>query len=296
METFYGVQQPPVLMNRIRELGYELALFAAPGFGTPTEIERTVFAGIPGLPGERRDLGPVERNRAVTEDWLAWLDLYDRSRPFFGFLYYDPPMGEVTADLAEALPMDERFTANAEAKQSWRKYRLSARFIDGELGRVLESLRIAQRLDDTVVVVAQRSRLRVRRQRPGLHGPREQLQRRAAARHPGDALAGTRAARVYRHRSSHYDLPVTLLQDALGCSGDPADYAVGRNLFAGQDWDWIIAASYNSHAILGPDTAIVTHPGGFVEVLGPDYRPVRGADLDTRVVAEAMSAMRRFYR
>ena len=80
MDTFYGVQQPPVLMNRIRELGYQLALFAAPGFTAPTDIERTVFAGIPGLPVERRDLGAMERNRAVT-DGVAGLARETRSCP-----------------------------------------------------------------------------------------------------------------------------------------------------------------------------------------------------------------------
>ena len=101
---------------------------------------------------------------------------------------------------------------------------------------------------------------------------------------------------VYANRSSHYDIPVTLLQDLFGCTNDPTDYSVGRNLFAGRDWDWIIAGSYNSHAILEPDRVIVTHPGGFVEVLGPDYRPLQGAAVDAQVVESALRDMRRFYR
>jgi membrane-anchored protein YejM (alkaline phosphatase superfamily) len=295
IETFYGVQQPPVLMTQIRDRGYELALFAAPGFGAPTDLDRTSFAGISGLPGERHDIGAFERNRAVTDDWMAWLEHYDRRQPFFGFLYYDPPVGEVPADPNEALPMDERFTANPHAASTWREYRLAARMVDGELGRVEASLGQAGLLGDTVLIVMSDHGYEFDDYGLGVIGHASdyspaQVRATLVMRWPGKEQA------VYRHRSSHYDLPVTLLQDVFGCRNDPADYSVGRNLFAGRDWDWIIAASYNSHAIVRPDGAIVTHPGGFVEVLGPDYRPVPGGDIDTRVVAEAMSVMRRYYR
>jgi hypothetical protein len=293
--TFYGLQQPPVLIERLRKLNYDFALLAAPGFSAPTDIGRTVFAGFAGLPGERQGITPVERNRAVTEDWLAWLGRHDRHRPFFGFLYFDPPMGAVPADPAEALPMDERFAANPKTKISWRNYRLAMRMVDGELARVLGSLEAAGVADGTLVIVLSDHGYEFDDNGLGYMGHASaysaaQVRATLVMRWPG------RPPAVHAHRSSHYDLPVTLLQDALGCDGDPADYALGRNLFAGKDWDWIIAASYNSHAILGPETAIVTHPGGFVEVLGDDYRPLPGTDIDTRVVAEAMSAMRRYYR
>jgi hypothetical protein len=284
-----------VLVTQLREAGYEPALFAAPGFGTPTELDRTVFAGIPGLPGERRDRSATERNRIVTADWLAWLGRRDPGKRFLGFLYYDPPMGEMSDDPAEPMPMEERFTANPAAKRDWRLYRRSARFADGELGRVLASLDSAGIANDTLVIVLSDHGYEFDDNGLGYIGHASdysaaQVRATLVMRWPD------RAPAVYRHRSSHYDLPVTLLQDVLGCSSEPADYAVGRNLFTGQDWDWIIAASYNSHAILTPGRALVTHPGGFVEVLGEDYRPAPGADIDTRVVAEAMSAMRRFYQ
>ena len=41
-----------------------------------------------------------------------------------------------------------------------------------------------------------------------------------------------------------------------------------------------MAGSYNSHAIVEPDKIIVTNPGGFIEVLGPDYRPDSELKLD----------------
>jgi membrane-anchored protein YejM (alkaline phosphatase superfamily) len=294
-DAFYGVQQAPVLMSRIRDLGYQLALFAASGFTAPTDIERTVFAGIPGLPGERRDLGAVERNRAVTEQWLSWLAGRRPTRPFFGFLYYDPPMSDMSADTAAPLPMDDRFLTNERAHTAWRRYRLAARFLDGELRRVLASLRAAALLDETVILVVSDHGYEFDDNGLGYVGHAStyspaQLRATLVVHWPG------RPPATYEHRSSHYDIPATLLADLLGCANDPADYSVGRNLFSGRSWDWIIAGSYNSHAIVEPDRLIVSHPGGLVEILGPDYRPLRDARVDTSVVEAAVADMRRFYR
>lgn len=294
LETFYGVQQPPVLISHMREAGYAFALFAAPGFSAPTDMGRTVFAGMPGLPGEREDLGAVARNRAVTDGWLAWLATRDRSRPFFGFLYYDPPMGEMPESDA-SLPPDGRFTSNPEVHVAWQRYRQAARIVDGEIGRVMVSLREAGLDSDTIVVAVSDHGYEFDDNGLGYIGHASdfspaQLRSTLFVRWPG------REPRRYAHRSSHYDVPVTLLEDAFGCRGDPADYALGHNLFDGRDWPWLIAGSYNAHAIVEPDRMIVTHPGGFVEVLGNDYRSLPGARVDPGVVAEALGAMRRFYR
>lgn len=294
-DAFYGVQQPPLLIDQARNAGFDLALFAAPGFGTPTDIGRTVFAGIPGLPGERHDLSAVARNRAVTEEWLAWLGVHDPAKPFFGFLYYDPPMGEMPADADEQLPLNERFAGDEKIAGLWRQYRRSAQMGDGELGRVVDELRRRNLLDRTVLIVASDHGYEFDDNGLGYVGhassySQAQVRATLAMRWPG------RASAVYRHRSSHFDLPVTLMQEIFGCENPPGDYAVGRNLFAGQNWEWLVAGSYNSHAILQPDRVIVTHPGGFVEALGADYRPLPGARIDPKVIEAAMRDMRRFYR
>ena len=70
----------------------------------------------------------------------------------------------------------------------------------------------------------------------------------------------------------------------------------GDNLFAGKSWDWILAGSYNSHAIVETDKIVVNNPGGFIEVLGTDYRPQQGLTLDAERLEEAVVEMRRVYR
>jgi membrane-anchored protein YejM (alkaline phosphatase superfamily) len=69
---------------------------------------------------------------------------------------------------------------------------------------------------------------------------------------------------------------------------------VGRNLFSGEPWRWMMAGSYTDHAIVEPGRVIVSHPGGFIEVRDDAYRPVDGAKLDPRLIQESLAAQRRF--
>ncbi len=296
MDTFYGVQRPPVLVTELKRQGYDFGLFSAPGFGTPMDMDRTVFAGVPGLPPMRRDLGPTARNRQATDDWLAWLADRDGAAPFFSLVYYDPPTGDMATAAAPDLPLNDRFPGRSEEIDlAWRRYRRAMAFTDRELGRVLDGLGAAGLRERTVVVVLSDHGYEFGETDPDLlghasnYGP-AQIRATLAMAWPG------RPTTRYDHRTSHHDLPVTLLQDLLGCRNPPADYSVGRNLFAGEDWPWIIAGSYQSWAVIAPDSILVAHPGGFMEQLDGNYRPVAGGRLDGDLIRAVLAENRRFYR
>jgi membrane-anchored protein YejM (alkaline phosphatase superfamily) len=298
LDAFYGVQQPPLLVSLLRERGYQLALYSAPGFTTPTDLDRTVFAGVPGLPGEARGVDGIVRNRQVTESFAAWLGAgRDPARPFLGFLYYDPPMGEMPDSPEPALPLDERFAAARDPRVPglWRQYRRAAAFADAELGKVDAALGAAGLRDDTLLVVFSDHGYEFDDYANGYVGHASdfsdaQLRATLVLRWPG------RPSRRYTHRTSHFDVPVTLLADWLGCRNPPADYASGQGLFTGRDWPWLVAGSYNAHAIVEPQRRTITQPGGFVEVRGADYGRWSGPPVDPAVIEAALAEMRRFYQ
>lgn len=294
-QAFYDVQRAPVLMDEVRERPYDVGLFSAVGFGSPTLIDRTAFAGWPDLTDERGDLAVVDRNRLVTADWLRWFDRRPADKPFFGFVYYDPPMKDMTENTGEALPMDERFTHNDKAKELWRQYRLAIRMVDGEVRTVLDSLAARGVLDETIVIVTSDHGYEFDDNRIGDYGHASnfsvtQLRATLMMHWPG------RPARPVEYRTTHHDLPVTLLQDVFGCDNPPSDYSIGRNLFSGEPWEWMMAGSYTDHAIVEPDRVIVSHPGGFVEVMGSDYRPARDATLNPELIQASLEAQRRFLK
>ena len=168
--------------------------------------------------------------------------------------------------------------------------------VDGEVARVLAALESAGLRDDTLVMITSdhgyefddlglgyyghASNFGPYQLRATLlmHWPGKPAQRlRAPDRAPGPAGDAARrdcsAARTRRRTT-----------------------ASGRNLFDGVSWDWIIAGSYHDHAIVEPARVMVSEPGGFAEVLGPDYRPPADASLNAGLIEESMREMRRFYR
>lgn len=290
-QAFDGLQRPPVLLDELRARGYAFALASAAGFGSPAQLDRTVFAGVPDLPPRREGTG-TSNNRAVTGDWLRWLQGPDAHEPFFAFLYYDPPIQDMAGKGPEAVALDDRYPDHGKVAREWRQYRLAVRLVDTEVAKVIDSLRAHGMWDRTVVIVT------------GDHGYEFDD---AGLGYVGHATAFTsyqlrtplivhwpgKTPQEFSHRTSHYDLAPTLLAEVFGCTTPAGDYSIGRNLFAGESWPWLIAGSYNAYAVVAPDMIAVSQHG-LVEILGPDYRP--GGHLNASVLSDAMGAMKRFYR
>jgi hypothetical protein len=292
-DAFYVAERAPLLLDRFRAAGHTIRAASSKGFGSPMQLDRTVFAGVEDLVSAQ-DLGRVAGNERVARDTADWLAAAGASRPFFALLWLDHSDLDVGA-AGPPLPPDSRYAANPEAGRRWDRYRHGLRIIDGQVGGVLAALGAAG-LDGRTLVVAM-----------GDHGfefddlglgyyghasnyARWQLRTPLWLRWPG------RDPRAYAHRTSHLDLPVTLLEELFGCRNPAGDYAMGRNLFAGESWDWLIAGSYHSFAIVEPERIVVSSPGGLAQLLGPDYRELAGARFDAARIEEAIAAMRRWYR
>jgi membrane-anchored protein YejM (alkaline phosphatase superfamily) len=296
-QSFYDLQRSPVLMDQVRDSDFAVGLFSAVGFGSPTLIDRTVFAGWPELPNENYDGETGDRNRAITDDWLQWIASRPDDKSFFGFVYYDPPLWATPSGAGneDLLPMADRYTTNPEAREEWYKYRAAMKTIDAQVGRVLDSIGEQGLFDDTIVIITSDHGYEFDDNGLGYVGHASaftpaQLLSTMLIRWPG------KPPREIKYRTTHHDLPVTLLQDVFGCTNPPSDYSVGRNLFSGESWEWMMAGSYTQHAIVQPEQVIVSHPGGFVEILDQRYRPLSDSSLNVSLIQESMEAQRRFFK
>ena len=292
-QSFYVAERPPLLLDRFRALDYEIMAASAPGFGSPTQMDRTVVAGVANLKSAA-GLGRVGSNRKITEETVAWLRRQDGARPFFALLWLDHSDFDVGPAGTQPLP-DGRYAGKPEAQARWDRYRRGLALVDAEVGRVLAGLDDAGLSARTIVLAMGDHGFEFDELGLGYYGhasnyARYQLRTPLMIRWPG------REPRAFTHRSSHLDLPATLFEEVLGCRNDPADYGMGRNLFRGESWEWIIAGSYHSFAIVEPARIMVSAPGGLALVLGPDYRDLDGAQLDAARVEQAIAEMRRFYR
>jgi membrane-anchored protein YejM (alkaline phosphatase superfamily) len=293
-DEFASRARAPVLMNMIREHGYQLGIFTSAPVYRLVDLDRTAFAHVPDLRRETRSgEGSVGRDRVLTGEWLDWLGRRDPARPFFGFLYYDGAVkAEPPRDYHPPIPTPAR--ASKEHLSFNVRYLEALHYVDSLLGQVLDDLERRKLLDRTIVIVTSDHGIEFDENRLGFKGhgtaySEEQMRTPLVVRWPG------RPPGKVDRRTSHNDLAPTLLTELFRCANPPSDYASGWNLFSDAQWTWLVVASYREYAVVEPGRVTVIFPAGY-EVRGPGYRLASSQAPPRDALRAAMAEMSRFYR
>jgi len=292
--SFEAQQIPPVLVNQLLAAGYQPGLFSSSNMYRPVALDRTAFARVPNLRIETRpvDAPAWKRDRIMTGDWFEWLLGRDTARPFFGFLFYDavnaksfPPDSAQHTEVDPGDALAEKFAA----------YRTAIMFDDALIGQLLDDLNQRGLLDNTVVLITADHGEEFNENHDGITGhgsgySRFQLGVPMLLAWPG------RKPGIIERRSSHYDVAPTLAHRLLGCDNPAADYSIGHDLYAGPQWDWLVAGSYFNYAVLEPGQVTVTFPGGLFEVRDNHYRLLEKPQFNPEILEAVMVENRRFYK
>jgi membrane-anchored protein YejM (alkaline phosphatase superfamily) len=292
--TFSSLQRPSVLIDELQAREYQLGLFSSATMYRPVVLDRTAFANVPNLRmvTEPESDPAWKRDRKLTGEWFDWLDRRDPHRPFFGFLFYDAVMGR---NFPPDHPLRPAPPAGHPQPEEFGKYLAAVNSVDGVIGTVLDDLRERGLLERTVVLISSD------------HGEEFGESGEALEKHGSGytryqlvtplvvAWPGRDGGVAYEHRTSHYDIVPTLMQDLLGCSNPASDYSVGHNLFDRQPWDWMVAGSYYNYAVLEPDQITVTFPNGLYEVRDWDYHLARDPQFRGSVLEAVSEQNARFY-
>jgi uncharacterized protein len=293
-DEFAGRARAPVLMDVIRQHGYQLGIFASAPIYRLVDLDRTAFAHVPDLRLETRSgEGSSGRDRVLTGEWLEWLGRRDPARPFFGFLYYDGAVkADPPPDYHPPIPMPSR--ASRELLSFNVRYLEAVHYVDSLLGQVLDDLARRKLLDRTIVIVTSDHGIEFDENRLGFKGhgtaySEYQMRTPLVVRWPG------RPSGKVTRRTSHNDIAPTLLTELFGCANPPSDYASGSSLFSDAQWSWLVVASYREYAVVEPERVTVVFPAGY-EVRGPDYQLARTQTPPRDALRAAMLEMSRFYR
>ena len=293
-DAFASHAWPPVLMDQFRQYGYQFGIFVSAPMYRIVGLDRTALARVPNLRLQTISPRPGSSGRdwTLTNEWLDWIERRDPSRPFFGFLYYDavvsidPPDG-----YWPAVPVPPGASTQARLKA---RYLAAVHYVDSLLGRVLDDLERRKLLESTVIIITSDHGMEFDEGGQGFMGHGTafsgyQLQTPLLVRWPGRP-----PGRIDR-RTSHYDIPPTLLTEVFGCTNPPSDYASGHDLFADAQWDWLIAASYRDFAVIEPTQVTVVIPAGY-EIRDRSYRLISNPTIPRDSLRAALREMSRFYR
>lgn len=311
-ESFLAARQPPVFLDLLRAMGYQMLAMGSANFDNP-ELNLTCFAGlregevVSGFP-EHGAAGDA----AMTARFGEFLDRRDPQRPFFAFLFLDGPHSYTFLDppgftppfpsgCGRTVDYEKAGRDPAYARHLKARYLNSLAFSDFLLGRVLADLERRGLLESTVVMIA------------GDHG--EEFGESGRFGHNSafnDWQTRTMFLMWYPgcrpggldKMTSHLDWAPTAL-GLLGVRVPPGDYCQGLDVLGPEERDQAFCASWTCAAVITAEGGRMVFPMKYYRLSTLEVCDGRGRPLPDREgflkrhggkLREALESARRFRR
>jgi uncharacterized protein len=289
----------PVLIDALEENGYTFGIFAKSNFKRH-KIKDAVFRDIDvqeSFKGTTQDAN----DRDMTEQMFAFMAQQHAShKPFFSFAFYKSTHYpyDYPADAAPFQPTAELNAVMASASDDptpvLNDYRNSVHYVDRLIGDLLQRMRAAGMLENTLVVITSDhgEEFNDKRDNSWMHGGDFT---RYLTRVPLIVYAPGRAGRRVSTVTSEVDIAPTILQEGLQCGWNAKDYSNGLNLFGPlPERRPIVVASYAYHALILGDNVYVTLPWS-VQRYDLNGKKTTAAWPDATMMQHAVDEMTRFY-
>ena len=258
--SFLHAQQPPLLMQRIQALDYQLDLRTSARFSYP-EFNKTMFASVPlnQLHEADEKLNPWQRDEQNASEQIKFLQQRDRSKPFMSFFFFESTHARYDfpeqAVIASPYLKDvnywgmSRESLKPKIGEFKNRYTNAAHWVDKQMGRVLDTLRAQGLLENTIVIIT------------GDHGE-EFLEKGFWGHNSSFVEEQTHTPMVvwmpqHAHQevervTSHLDISPTLLQ-ALGAPQDASSYSLGQSLLNEQARPFVVVSDWHSISVQTAD-------------------------------------------
>ncbi|NLQ16498.1 DUF3413 domain-containing protein [Marinomonas sp. M1K-6] len=297
-------QKSPVFMDRLQDLNYELGIFSSASLTDP-EFNRTVFSKVNNLRLRSEGDSPSERDAKLTEDWLQWYQLRDKSKPAFSFLFYDAPHGY---DFPESydkkyepmLKIVNYLALNNDTDPTlfMNRYKTSVRYVDHLAKKVLDELEASGDAENTIVVITGDHAQELNDNKLNYWGHNSNFT--AAQIHVpfvvvGPGFSSDDASNVNQSLTSHEDVVPTLMKNYLGVKNPINHYSEGIDLLSDKNArDWVLSASYSGYAMITNDDILEVGAGGQYKIYDLTNRVKKDAEPNYVYLKEMLESVSRF--
>ncbi|EKO5200962.1 DUF3413 domain-containing protein [Vibrio vulnificus] len=301
---FLANQQSPVLIDRLQALDYQLGIFTAAQLRKP-EFNQTVFTKVENLRIGSRGNWPSELDADLTQDWLAWYDQRDKSKPTFSFLFYDAPHGyDFPADFEPKYePMLKevnylKLNNDTDPTPFFNRYKTSVRYVDSMATKVLNKLKESGDLENTLVIITGDHGQEMNDNKLNFWGHNSNFTD-AQVNVPfaifGPGVDPAKMQWSTEALTSHQDVVPTLMKHYLGVINDVKDYSVGEDLLGGAvKRDWIISSNYSGYAIITEDNILEVSGGGQYQFMDKTNRQLKEQQPNFTYLQQALEQISRF--
>ncbi|PHQ80395.1 MAG: phosphoglycerol transferase [Coxiella sp. (in: Bacteria)] len=311
---FYGIpanywqstvdqKKGPVFIKQLQKAGYQTGIFASASLLFP-QFNKNVFVDIKPLRTDTKGDTSVARDKRITKLFNQFVTKRNKSKPFFGFIFYDAihnycegSAHEHMTPFEPAIAQCARFslTAHTNPTPYTNRYHNAAYFLDQQAEKVIAKLKQQHLLKNTIVVVT------------ADHGEQQNDQHmdywsHASAYTPYQLhipmliyWPGMKPQRR-DYFATNFDVVPTLMKKVLNCQNPLRDYTVGKSLFTQGGRPYFISGSYTDYAYVTPKQITRVYPGGDYTLNGPLGHHQYRAALDIPLLKKAGEQLTRYYR
>lgn len=294
--------QGPVLIEELIKQQYRMGIFASAPLHWPA-LDTTVFLSIKNLQLVTPGNTPYERDRKITEEFSNFLTQFNsNSQPFFGYLFYDTAHGycsvpETLNHFQPIIKVCKHFELNnsSDPVPYLNRYKNALILIDQQVKQVMSVLKAHRLQDKTIVIITGDHGEEFNDNQLGYWGHASnfthyQTQVPLIVYWPG------KKPTVFTHKTSHYDIVPTLMNQMLGCHSSPNNYSVGTNLLDKSGRTYLAIGSYIDFGILESDRITRIYPLGNFEIDALSGKTLLNAKLNVNVMTSAFVDMRKFFK
>ncbi len=255
----------PVFIDVLKNNQYNFGIYAKSNFNRH-KINDTIFRGIEAhesFAGETI----VEQDKDMTEQLLSFLreQANDSSR-FMAMAFFKSshfPYHYTKNDSIFLPAADLNFMSASDDTDPLyylNDYRNSIHYVDRLIGGIIQNLDSLGEMSNTIIIVTTDHSEELNDNRANYWGHGSNFTQ-YQIKVPLILYIPDRQPRQIEYRTSHLDIPTTLLQEIFGCSNDIRDYSNGRNLFEKQtELRPLVIGNYVNHAFVIEDNVYEIYP------------------------------------
>jgi len=298
-DAFTGQKIAPAFITELQKQQYRLGIYSSSTLENPP-FNRNVFAKVPNLRLSSKGENPSDRDLTITNEWMAEMNTHNK-QPFFGFLFYDSAHGfDHPKDYQS--PFKPELTDvnylglndNYNPEKLINRYKNSLHYTDALIGKVLQQLEAKNLLESTIIVITSD------------HGQEFNDNKKGYWQHGGNfskyqiqvpmlIFDATKQHKSYNHKTLHYDITATLMNDNLKVKNKYSDYSFGRNIYNTEKRDYFICG-YNQKFAIIEDTKIThIHPSGVFDITDQQLNLLENQVVDYNFISKGFTEMSKFY-
>lgn len=262
---------PAAMVTGFQKAGYDITAFTTATLMRP-EFYATVFSSVrPIRMSSDQGNGVAERDLDSVNDFEAWLQTLDANKKFFSFMFLDSVHAlDFPSDLK--VPYEDYWKEvdrlelgpDFNPKQFFNRYKNSAYWQDVLIGRVIQTLEKAGRLDNTVVIVTSDHGEEFNDSKLNYWGHNGNFSA-AQIKIPLVVYWPGMPTQVKDYRTTAYDVSATLMKRVLNVQNPLDDFTVGKDLFDASKREVFFVGSYNEDAVVAGDEVLLVKMSGAMQ-------------------------------